>query len=354
MRSLLISLFALFALSSIPGASGALPDHAMVVYMHNELQPEYNNLNYLTVPTGGGVYLNDTYRLGRNIADLAAQPYLSVVLLQEISQTTPCLVNPSIILPGTYPVFKAYLEGRGLACNFGANTQSYWSKYFRYDTCNDYNSWRQSGNVVCVNTTEFTNIVFFTITLSTGSTVSAVNGTFKGFRNMTFVSVHVDSDVAGTRRDEIEELHVLFPNAGANPVCMCGDHNTDLYSNNLQNIFEQSGHIDPMHVLAMMTQDPRLGYRSQPLTREWYNSHNHGRIDRCRCSSATFFPYFEYQSGPNFGYPNSTRTGVLDYGQWETLPELQGNDTNEPYRIQANLMTTGSDHYPVINTMIVV
>lgn len=325
----------------------------------NLLQKSYNNPNYLNLLEADKYLLNDDLRLGRNIEFFQSTIPTAAFFHQEVSDTTPCLNNESIILVGSYPTIKAAQEARGFVCSFAANDMTYWSKYFDYDGCDAFNSWMLSGNVLCLNTSDFSDITFFPYRLSTGSFVAAANATFRGTVPMVLGSIHIDSDVAGIRRKEFKDLRARFNPYGDRVVVLAGDYNTGWSSSNLQTEFASSGYLDPMWYLKQTNGSVIFSRRSQPLTNGWYGSDNHvdEQIDHVLFSPARVSVVTQV-SVPGmdhlYGYPNATLTGVLDCQQWTTFPEIYSYDTNEPYRIAANLRTSGSDHYAVVVTVDVV
>jgi hypothetical protein len=278
-------------------------------------------------------------------------------LFQEISVDSPCLTNPAVTLYGDWEEQSSHVAARGFTCYHAPHASTYWSKYYDYTNCDVFNSYIQSGTGLCLNTTDYTNIVFFSVRLSTGSTMAMANATFRGYRNVTLASIHFDSDVAGNRRQEfLETFFELFPANQDRPLIACGDYNTFWEPANLRRLYQVSGYFDPLFQLSQTLQNPSLIVPSQPLTEGWYNSANHeGPIDHCLVPWFSAVPYLAFAKGnPSlYGWPNSTLTGVLDTGLWTRFPEIQGFDTNELARNSAQLCDNGSDHFSVVSTMII-
>jgi len=316
----------------------------------NILSLVYNNWNWFDVAPDYEVYYNDTYRLDLLLSHFDQMTDLSFATFQEVSAAAPCLTNASIMLPGNLDPLLAKMTSLGYQCHFAAHDSDHWWKYYDYEDCTVYNSYRPTGNVLCVKTADFTNIVFYSENLGNGSSNAVANVTFHG-RDIALSSIHFDSDVAGIRRQEfVETFYENHPPDLARPYIACGDYNTFWTPANLRHAYLDSGYTDPLYDYALATGLDLPP--SQPLTEGWYGSRNHrGPIDHCilPIGSGILVPQLWKLQPSYYGYPNGTASGVMDFGLWAEYPApaKQGLDTLETTRNGETLKRWGSDHFGV-------
>ena len=186
--------------------------------------------------------------------------------------------------------------------------------------------------------------------MNNGSSIAAANATYYG-RDVALASIHFDSDVAGIRHDEfVTTFYDNHPPDLSRPYIACGDYNTFWTPANLRHAYLDSGYTDPLYDYALAT-----GYDlppSQPLTEVWYGSRNHrGPIDHCilPIGAGILVPQLWQLDQQYYGYPNSTASGVMDFGLWAEYPApaKQGTDALETTRDGETLKRWGSDHFGV-------
>lgn len=326
------------------------------IFVFNELDDKYDRPGYYSI-LPGNEYCRDKYRrFDQRQALIDQLSGVSAMMFQEVSVSAPCLTNSSIIIEGLWPAQAALIEAKGFVCYHVPHDQQYWNKYYDYEDCSSPWAYGPSGVALCLNTSDYSDITFFDVGLSTGSHMAMANATFRGTRNRTLASIHFDSDVAGNRKQEFTEtFYELFPPSLERPLIACGDYNTFWEPANLRSSYLNSGYYDPAYTLSVALQRPDIIKRSQTLTEGWYNSANHyGPIDHCLMPSGSSVAYYTpHKNNPAlYGWPNSTLTGVVDTGIWARYPEIQGFDSNQDARNTAQLCENGSDHIAIMATVV--
>lgn len=319
----------------------------------NLLSPRYNFIPWFPMASQFLQYIVDAVRYVAIMSNIRLMTDSDVFMFQEVSINAACLTNSSYIIGGgNWEPLSQTMSELGYQCRISFHDQRHWWKYYDYDTCDKYNSYTPTGNVICVKTTSFTNIRFESHLLNNGSALAVALVNYKQTPNVRFVSIHLDSDIQGQRVQEFDETFMtIYPSTAPGTVVVCGDMNTDQEFGSFKHRLDVSGYTDPVQDLMKAIGQLFLAVPSQALGTGWYSNNQHTKnIDFCLVKEGTVIAdsALKVGNGALYGYPNATRSGVVDFQLWSKYPAPQPNrvDSMEPYRTGEAMQACGSDHFP--------
>ena len=202
--------------------------------------------------------------------------------------------------------------GSGFTGALAHNDPDWWSNWVVPEI-----PWAPNGTAIAVRRQAFSNLSFRDVPLSGdgnhGEIVEGVHrATGRPFRG---ASIHFDSDKEANRGREARALMAELPAASGTIDVVCGDFNEDSVTGTAGGVVRRAGFVDVLD--AVGNREP---------THPWSSSYNGAPrwsiIDHVLARGA------QPLSGD-----------VLDFGAWSIADELA--------RIEANLRTTGSDHFPL-------
>ncbi len=319
----------------------------------NVLSPRYNFIPWFPMASQFLQYIVDAVRYVTVSLNIHLMSDSDVFMFQEVSINAACLTNSSYIVGGgNWEPLSQTMTELGYQCHIAFHDQRHWWKYYDYDTCDKYNTYTPTGNVICVKTASFSNIRFESHLLNNGSAIAVALVDYKQTSNLRYVTVHIDSDIQGQRNQEFDEIFtVLYPATEPGIVVVCGDMNTAQQFGAFKHRLDASGYTDPVYDFMKATGQLALAVPSQALGTGWYSNNQHeGNIDFClvKIGTAIADPVLKVGDGSLYGYPNATRSGVVDFKLWTKYPAPNPNrvDTMEPYRTGEAMQACGSDHFP--------
>lgn len=330
----------------------------------NALSPRYNFWGWFPVAPEFLQYMVDLVRYVTLISHFYFMADADVFMFQEVSINAACLSNSSYIIEGgNWEPISGAMQSLGYQCHIAFHDSRHWWKYYDYDTCDKYNSYTPTGNGICVKTSSFSNIRFQSTLLNNGSSLAIAVVDYAQESNVTFISTHEDSDIQGQRVEEFDETFFeLYPVSNPGIVVICGDYNTRKDFGSFRNRLARSGYTDPVEDLFRANGELERLVPSQALSTGWYANSQHasssrhsGNIDFClvKLGSAIADPVISVGDGSLYGYPNATRSGVIDFQLWTKYPSPDPNryDTSEPYRTGEAMKAWGSDHFGYAATL---
>ena len=210
-----------------------------------------------------------------------------------------------------FPAFLAAL-GDGWTGAMGFNDPDWWSNWVVPEI-----PWAPNGTAVIVRRSAFSSIRISDIALSGDGNHGAL---FEGVhrdsgRPVRAASVHLDSDVQANRNRESRSLMGQMPARAGTTDVVCGDINEDAVNGAASGVFQRAGFTDAL--AAVGNREP-----THPFLESYNGSPHWGIIDHILVREAR----------PLSG-------DVFDFGVWSIEDEVE--------RIEANLVNTGSDHFPV-------
>lgn len=317
----------------------------------NLLSPRYNFLPWFPMAQQFLQYIVDAIRYIAIMLNIRIMSDSDVYMFQEVSINAACLTNSSYIVGGGNwePISQLMVE-LGYECHLAFHDQRHWWKYYDYEACDEYNSYTPTGNAVCVKSSSFSNIRFGSHMLNNGSALAVATVDYQQSQNLTFASIHLDSDVVGIRNAEFRTTFMdIYPASEPGIVVICGDMNTAQDFGAFKNLLDNSGYTDPVYDFMKATGQLALSVPSQALGTGWYANTQHKKgIDFClvKIGSAIVDPALALGDGTRYGYPEGTRSGVVDFQLWTKYPASRGVDSMEPYRTGEAMQACGSDHFP--------
>lgn len=268
-------------------------------------------------------------------------PTLDIIGLQEVSIDT---TNAGVFRPGEYGHLQSQLDSQ-FHSFFVAHSPSYWAKYYDADPTSQF-AYIDNGNALFLRKSVFPNVQFRVASLKSGQRVPIADTFYKG-TPLSVAVVHLNSDVAGDRKADLIELtenHLATGNC-----IVLGDYNAPTDQGNLVEPIQQAGLVNLVKQLSDQT-GFQLYEQTRPDSTSYYNSNIFGSpIDHICARGLTVDPI---PSTGVHGTVSGTKTGVLDFLVWVTYPLINGQDTNQPGRIFATLEQCGSDHFPVVATVL--
>jgi len=336
------------------GTQAAYSEESINVTSINGLSPRYNNYSWYPLLPSFVQYLLDAVRYVVLIFHFYFMTNTNIFMFQEMSINAPCLTNSSVMINGgNWEPISSAMDTLGYDCYIGFHDERHWWKYYDYERCDQYNSYTPTGNGICVKRGTFSSVQYEYHQLVNGSALPAVKVTWNG-RNYTFASVHFDSDVVGIRNAELRAAtQDIYPADLNNIVVMCGDQNTASDFGAYKHILQVSGYTDPHLDFLLATGQEEYIVPSQPLATGWYHQNDNGQhrknIDFCIVvqGGAIVNPKLFEGDGSLMGYPNSTISGVLDFGLWKKYP-IQNPPRQDPNALLRNgeaMQIWGSDHF---------
>jgi len=330
----------------------------------NALSPRYNFFGWFPVAAEFLQYMLDSVRYATLISHFFSISDADVVNFQEVSINAACLSNTSYIIGGgNWEPISAAMQTLGYTCFIAFHDSRHWWKYYDYEACDQYNSYTPTGNGICVKTSSFSNIRFESALLNNGSALAIAVVDYADEKDVRFISTHEDSDIQGQRVQEFDETFLeRYPASAPGIVVVCGDYNTRKDFGSFRNRLASSGYTDPVEDLFKANGELERLVPSQALSTGWYSNAQHavsarhsGNIDFClvKTGSAIADPVVASGDGSLYGYPNSTRSGVMDFQLWTKYPSPNPNsyDTSEPYRTGEAMKLWGSDHFGYAATL---
>ena len=243
--------------------------------------------------------LDAGYRRARITAFLASRAAdTDVFCLQEVQESE-------------LPAFLAAL-GSGFTGTMAHNDRDWWSNWVVPSI-----PWAPNGSAIAVRRQASSNLSFRDIPLSgDGNHAELVEGVHKATgRRFRAASIHLDSDVEANRGREARALMAALPPAAGTTDVVCGDFNEDAVTGKAGGIVRRAGFLDVLD--AVGNHEP---------THPWSSSYN----------GATRWATIDHLTVRG---ARPLSGDVLDFGGLSISDELT--------RIESNLRTTGSDHYPV-------
>lgn len=282
---------------------------------------------------------------------------VSVVGLQEVSIDTPWASDPSITIQGQYKYYKAFMEAHGYAAYHASHDKTYWSKYYNYTDPTVYNAYVDTGNALFIKISDFSNINFQNIRLTTGDhMILATAFDNEAQKTVRMACIHYDSDVGGNTNKEFKEALGYMKSEPGVVNVMFGDHNTGFYNSPMFQDYARSGFLSTLYYLRDVTGRTDIAMRSRPESTGWYNNQD-GRnpMDHVLFEAAKVDVSLQLATDDDrWGYPDVTLNGLVTKRAWEDLPESAPNDLNEDARVNFWMGPTGggSDHFAVIASLI--
>jgi endonuclease/exonuclease/phosphatase family metal-dependent hydrolase len=243
--------------------------------------------------------LDADYRRARITSFLAARaPDTDIFCLQEVQESE-------------LPAFLAAL-GSGFAGAMAHNDRDWWSNWVVPAI-----PWAPNGTAIIVRRQAFSDLTFRDVPLSgDGNHAELVEGIHKPTgRRFRAASIHLDSDVEANRGREARALMAELPEAAGTTDVVCGDFNEDAVTGKVGGVVKRAGFVDVLE--AVGNREP---------THPWSSSYN----------GATRWAIIDHLTVRG---ARPLSGDVLDFGGLAIADELT--------RIESNLRTTGSDHYPV-------
>ena len=210
-----------------------------------------------------------------------------------------------------FPAFLA-AAGSGFDGAMSHNDRDWWSNWVVPEI-----PWAPNGTALIVRREAFSDLVFHDIALSgDGDHAELVEGVHRATgRPFRVASIHLDSDIEANRRREARSLMAQLPPEPGTTDVVCGDFNEDSVTGTVGGVMKRHGFVDVLDAVG----------NRQP-THPWSSKYN----------SATRWAIIDHLTVRG-AQPLSGQ--VLDFGGLAIPDELE--------RIESNLRTTGSDHYPV-------
>jgi endonuclease/exonuclease/phosphatase family metal-dependent hydrolase len=300
-RFLLAAVTALAALGTWPAVAAPArpaPGARLPMVTFNVLAPVWAAPDWYP-PEMDMSLLDADYRRARITSFLAARaPDTDVVCLQEVQESE-------------LPAFLAAL-GSGFAGAMAHNDRDWWSNWVVPEI-----PWAPNGTAIIVRRQAFSNLAFRDVPLSgDGNHAELVEGIHKQTgRPFRAASIHLDSDVEANRGREARALMAELPAAAGTTDVVCGDFNEDAVTGTVGGVVKRAGFVDVLE--AVGNREP---------THPWSSSYN----------GATRWAIIDHLTVRG---ARPLSGDVLDFGGLAIADELT--------RIESNLRTTGSDHYPV-------
>jgi endonuclease/exonuclease/phosphatase family metal-dependent hydrolase len=300
-RFLLAAVTALAALGTWPAVAAPAPPAPgarLPMVTFNVLAPVWAAPDWYP-PEMDMSLLDADYRRARITSFLAARaPDTDVVCLQEVQESE-------------LPAFLAAL-GSGFAGAMAHNDRDWWSNWVVPEI-----PWAPNGTAIIVRRQAFSNLAFRDVPLSgDGNHAELVEGIHKQTgRPFRAASIHLDSDVEANRGREARALMAELPAAAGTTDVVCGDFNEDAVTGTVGGVVKRAGFVDVLE--AVGNREP---------THPWSSSYN----------GATRWAIIDHLTVRG---ARPLSGDVLDFGGLAIADELT--------RIESNLRTTGSDHYPV-------
>jgi endonuclease/exonuclease/phosphatase family metal-dependent hydrolase len=252
-------------------------------------------------PKSASSYLKTLSRRKRILSFLQSINETDIISLQEVTDEE-------------FEYYLSTLESTHYSC-FVPHERRYWSTYFTDAT------WVPNGNALFIRKYTFHHVIFTAISLGGAGNKAILARCIHKTISIDFriVSLHVDADIGGNRKDELSSLNkILIPTLYTIDI-VAGDFN-DVISDDLHDFkdaLQNVGSTKPTH--------PH---------NSGFNSTNYQVID-----------HIIYRYGLTILYAD-----VLDYGLWSYFPEVRrvGIDINEENRLKTCLELLGTDHFPVI------
>lgn len=235
-------------------------------------------------------------RIGALLASRAATTDL--VCLQEVQESE-------------LPAMLAAL-GDGFTGAMAHNDPDWWSNWVVPEI-----PWAPNGTALAVRTSAFSRVAFRDVPLSEdGNHALLMTGLHRATgRPVRAISVHLDSDVQANRTREARSAVAQLPSVAGAADVVCGDLNEDSVTGAAGNVLQRAGFTDVLD--ASGVREP---------THPWSSSYN----------GATRWAIIDHLlvrgAAPVSG-------DVLDFGVWAIEDEVA--------RIEANIVNTGSDHFPI-------
>jgi endonuclease/exonuclease/phosphatase family metal-dependent hydrolase len=287
--------------SQSPAHAGETP---VQVVTFNILAPCWASPSYY--PPAAAPYLNRVYRRDRILDFLASQKDADIIALQEVTSAE-------------FEFIKNALGGEFLASNC-YHSATYWASWITVDP-----AWEPNGNALLLKRTRFNEAAFSDLPLS-GDGNHAVYAEARDRvtgRHFRIASVHLDSDYTYNRESELQALLERIPPASGFTDIIAGDFNTDVSRAGLQSNLKTAGFQSLLPALGITTTTSPWGTYNKSST--------FGAIDHITYRNA------------------SPLTGaVIDFGLLKKYP-AQKDDTT---RIVLNLILSGSDHFPVVGSLL--
>ncbi|HEX6652509.1 MAG TPA: endonuclease/exonuclease/phosphatase family protein [Thermoleophilaceae bacterium] len=299
-RSLLTPLIAVAALAISTAAATAAPprDTRLPMVTFNVLAPVWAAPDWYP-PEMDMSLLDAADRRARITAFLASRAAdTDVVCLQEVQESE-------------LPYFLAAL-GSGFTGAMSHNDRDWWSNWVVPSI-----PWAPNGTAIAVRRQAFSNLSFRDVALSgDGNHGEIVEGVHRATgRRFRAASIHLDSDKESNRGREADALMAQLPPATGAIDVVCGDFNEDSVTGTAGGIVRRAGFVDVLD--AVGNREP---------THPWSSSYN----------GATRWAIIDHLTVRG---ARPLSGDVLDFGGLSIADELT--------RIESNLRTTGSDHYPV-------
>lgn len=310
--------------ASAPARTTNLKEAALnlKVLTFNVLAPCWASPTYY--PAGSVSKLERMYRRNRIISFLnqAVASGVAVIALQEVQIDE---------YPFFYDALKTLFEG-----SMSFHNDSYWSSWITADP-----PFARNGNALFLRKDIFTNIQFSDKPLSDDGNHCVYATAQNKVNAMKFriASMHLDADNSSRRNNELSALFGILPNQVNTVDIVAGDFNAALSSGNLSNLMRQNAFFNALDVAGIAEQ-------THPFTTSYNRNTNWGPIDHIAYRSAAIAGK---ASPTNDGMP-TIDNGVVDFNVWKQYPS---GATYETERISKNFDNCGSDHFPVIATLMV-
>lgn len=322
---------------------------SLQIFTFNLMAPVFTDPD--DYPATAEPFIDPPYRRGKWLDLLATiKNTADIISLQEVTDdTTEIIDGVTYFRDGEYKYIKSYLDSE-FSGQFFSHDRNYWAKYFDSNPSSSQ-AYTKNGNALFLKRSRFNNPNWTDLAQSTGN--HAVLG--QAIDNQTnktiqIVAVHLDSDVGGNRKTELQEILNKLSHSSNIINIVAGDFNAVLDQGNLKEVIDEANYKDVMIELSVQTGFP-LNQRTFPNSSSYYNSPVYKVIDHViyRSNALTPSTTLVYPGGI-YTVPGQTRTGVLSNNLFLTYPELNGYDSNEGIRLTENIKLIGSDHFPVITT----
>lgn len=292
------------------------------VLTFNVLAPCWASPTYY--PAGAVSKLDRIYRRNRIVPFLnqAVSSGAAVIALQEVQIDE---------YPFFYEALKTLYEG-----SVSYHKDSYWSSWITTDP-----PFARNGNALFLRKDIFTNIQFSDrqLTLDGNHCVFATAKNSVNAQNFRIASIHLDADNSSRRSNELNALFAMLPYQASTVDIVAGDFNAALSNGNLSNLMRQYSFFNALDVAGIPEQ-------THPFTTSYNRNSNWGPIDHIAYRNATIGGKV---SATNDGMP-TIDNGVVDFNVWRLHPS---GATFESNRISKNFDNCGSDHFPVVSTLMV-
>jgi endonuclease/exonuclease/phosphatase family metal-dependent hydrolase len=308
--------------SSVSATSFKEASLNLKVVTFNVLAPCWASPTYY--PAGSVSKLERIYRRNRIISFLnqSISSGAAVIALQEVQIDE---------YPFFYEALKTLYEG-----SISFHNDSYWASWITPDP-----PFARNGNALFLRKDIFTNVQFSDKPLSDDGNhcVYATAQSRSNAQNFRIASIHLDADNSSRRNNELSALFAILPYQAATVDIVAGDFNAALSSGNLSNLMRQHSFYNALDVAGIPEQ-------THPFTTSYNRNTNWGPIDHIAYRNASIGGKV---SATNDGMP-TIDNGVIDFNVWKQFPS---GATFESNRISKNFDNCGSDHFPVISTLMV-